>query len=139
MADRPFYTDRSAVESGEASVQLQFTATTAGAVGSLNRGNKVITSVTKGTTGLYAVLFAQSWVAMMGGAGYIVNAAAYDKTKAIHVDVSADSGITSDSSRTVTLKVTSGDGTLIDLATGDIVKFTFDLQWNNASQRQPRS
>lgn len=139
MAERPFYTDRSAVESGEASVALQFTATTAGAVGTLDRGNRVITSVTKGTTGLYTVLFAQPWVAALGGNGWIKNAAAYSKTAACSVDISTDVGISVDATRTIVLRVTDGDGDLIDLATGDVVKFLFTLQWNNASARAPRS
>lgn len=135
MAKPSFYTDYRCEESGDDGVYLEFTATTGGAVDEIVRGSRAIESVEDDTTGKYVVTFRQAWVALMSAIGYVVPALTYSKTTACNVRIIDDSGITDPDDRTVVLGITDGDGDLIDLADGDVVKVRFFLQWNDASAR----
>lgn len=133
MAKRPFYTDLASETSGRAFVDLEFITAADGTVATTGR-HRGIATVAKSGTGLYTVTFNDSYVALISWDLGVIQAAAYDKTKAVNVRIQSDD-VDNAAAPIIILGVTDGDGDLINAVLNDVVKGTFTLQWNNASQR----
>ena len=117
--------DGSSFQPGVVTIDLVFTAGTAGAVPSFSASNsnvkKGINTVTLSTND-YLVVFNDKYAAFLGGNGNVVQATP-SKTTAFNVKctaVNAGAG-----TATITPFTEDGNATSIHLSTGDILSFTF--------------
>jgi len=111
---------------GDERVHVRFSATTAGAVVTPLTYAPYIKSIVKGTTG-FVITFKSSWAACLSVQGNIIPVA-YDKTRACNVKLSVDA-ITDKTTPALTFLATAGDGTAVDLTTGDTVYLTLNLSY----------
>ena len=127
--DRLVYQDGSDFQAGTVNLDLEFTATTAGAVPTSLTRSDGIASVVKSTND-YVVTFQDSYIALLGGYGTVIQAS-FATTGAARVQYSAQA-VTSATAPSVTLSLYRGsDGAAVALASGDILRFTFRLtRWN---------
>jgi len=107
---------------GVQAIDLVFTAGASGAVPSTFTASTGIASVTKSTND-YLVVFDQTYVNFLGGAGNIIQASV-DATKAFIVKVTAANAGAAGGA-TATLSPYNAAGTAQPLVSGDILSFRF--------------
>jgi hypothetical protein len=113
-------------QQGTVGVDLEFTATTAGAVPSTLTRSAGILSVTKSTND-YVVVFQDGYIAYLGGYGNVVQASV-SASAATSVKVTDFTNANADGLAEVTLSPLKGsDGTAVALAVDDILQFHFRM------------
>ena len=127
--DRPFFTDIASEHSGLAMSQCKWTAGTSGAVGTIAYKRGIASIVKPSGTGLYDITFNKPGVKNFMVSGSIEQAT-YDATHACQVVTISDNLATTGVIRVGTV---TGAGVLANMTSGDVIKLTFDNQWNAAN------
>lgn len=133
IVDRFCSQDGADFQYGTVNVDLQFTAGTSGAVPTTLTVAEGILSVVKSTND-YIVTFQDSYVRLLNGYGFIIQSTPDPTAASWGVKISAVS--IADGSPTVTLSPYDEAGTAEPLATGDVLFFTFRLQYSTANSGQ---
>lgn len=124
MADRKLYQDDASFHPGEVAINLEFTAGTSGAVPSTLTRRAGITSVVLTATGIYTVVFQDTWYAALAYSANILQAT-YDVTHATNIVVKPAEFTTSG----IVLRCYTGNGvaTAAALTSGDVIKARFTM------------
>ena len=127
MADRQLYQDGADFHPATVDINLQFTATTAGAVPATTAAGwrrAGIASVVLSGTGLYTVTFQDKWYSILGYTAGVYQVT-YDKT---HAGAFISTPATTLSSSVALQAIsTDGNGTSVALTSGDIMWAIFKM------------
>ena len=111
---------------GDTDIEIRFTVTTSGAVVTPLAMAPEVKSIVKGTTGV-VVTMNDSWNKFVNSNAHIVPSA-YSKARAVKLEPSVID-VSNVTTPAITFLATTGDGTAIDLTTGDTVYMTLTLSY----------
>jgi hypothetical protein len=132
MANAGTYSDETSTTSGRVTVPVQWTSGASGAVPALSAFAQRygLTSCTHGATGVYTLVFDDSYVGLLDFSESIIQAS-YSKNGACKVRITANN--IAATAKSIVLLVVDGDGDAVEPASGDVLVLDFALQYLNAN------